>query len=68
MLKTESITLTLNDTPGAGGFTLEVNPPAVSTPMKLSCTAAGIELSHAAAKIKLTPASVSVNDGALEVI
>lgn len=66
--KTEAVTLILNDTPGAGGFTLEVNPPAVSTPMKLTCTAAGIELSHVAAKIKLTPASVSVNDGALEVI
>jgi hypothetical protein len=68
VLQTESITLKLDDTPGAGGFTLEVNPPAVSTPMKLTCTAAGIEISHAAAKIKLTPASVSVNDGALEVI
>jgi len=67
-LKTASLTLTLNDTSGAGGFTLEVNPPAVPTPMKITCDSAGIELSHAAAKIKLTPASVSLNDGALEVI
>jgi hypothetical protein len=66
--KTDSITLQMSDLPGAGGFTLEVNPPAVATPLKIVCDATGIELSNAAAKVKLTPASVSVNDGALEVI
>jgi hypothetical protein len=68
VLKTDSITLTLSDLPGGGGFTLEVNPPAVTTPLKIICDASGIELSNGAAKVKLTPASVSVNDGALEVI
>lgn len=68
VIKTSSITLTLSDLPGAGGFTLEVNPPAVSTPLKLVCNASGIELSNSAASVKLTPASVSVNNGALEVI
>ena len=68
MIKTGSITLTLSDLPGAGGFTLEVNPPAVSTPLKLVCDSSGIELSNSAASVKLTPASVSVNNGALEVI
>ena len=68
VFKTGSITLTLSDTPGAGGFTLEVNPPAVTTPLKLVCNASGIELSNSAASVKLTPASVSVNNGALEVI
>ena len=29
MLKTDGITLTLNDLPGAGGFTIEVGPPVV---------------------------------------
>jgi hypothetical protein len=68
VIKTGSITLTLSDLPGVGGFTLEVNPPAVATPLKLVFNAAGIELSNGAAKVKLTPASVSINDGALEVI
>ena len=68
VLKTDGITLTLSDLPGAGGLTIEVNPPVVATPLKLVFDATGIELSNGVAKIKLTPASVSVNDGALEVI
>ncbi len=68
VLKTENVMLKLDDTPGAGGFTLEVNPPAVATPLKIVCNAAGIEINNSAAKITLTPASVSINDGALEVI
>jgi hypothetical protein len=68
VLKTDAITLKLDDTPGAGGFTLEVNPPVVAMPVSLTCNMGGVELTHGAAKIKLTPASVSINDGALEVI
>jgi hypothetical protein len=40
----------------------------VATPLKLAFTSAGIEMSNGAASVKLTPASVSVNNGALEVI
>jgi len=68
VLKTGGVTLTLDATPGDGGLTIEVAQPAVSTPMRLSCTSTGIELSIGASKIKMTAASVSVNDGALEVI
>lgn len=68
VLKTDGITLTLSDLPGAGGFTLEVGPPAVPTPLKLVFNAGGIELQNGAASIKMTPASVNVNNGALEVI
>lgn len=68
VIKTDSITLTMSDLPGVGGFTLEVNPPAVATPLKLVFNAQGIELSNGAASVKLTPASVSINNGALEVI
>jgi len=68
VLKTDGITLTLNDTPGAGGITIEAGPPAVPMQLTLKMDASGIEVANAAAKIKLTPASVSVNDGALEVI
>jgi hypothetical protein len=68
VLKTDTITLTLSDLPGAGGVTLEVNPPAVATPLKLSFSSAGIEITNGGASVKLSPVSVSLNNGALEVI
>jgi len=68
VFKTDGITLTLSDLPGAGGFTLEVNPPVVATPLKLAFSSSGIEMTNGAASVKLTPASVSLNNGALEVI
>lgn len=68
VLKTDNIMLKLDDTPGAGGFTLEVNPPVAPMLVKIACTASGIEISHGAQKIMLSAASVSVNNGALEVI
>jgi len=68
VFKTDGVKLTLNDLPGAGGFTIEVGPPAVPTPLTLVFNAGGIEIKNGAASIKLTPASVSVNNGALEVI
>jgi hypothetical protein len=66
--KTDCITITLSDLPGDGGLTIEVAPPAVPAAMTLSITASGIELINGANKISLSTASVSVNDGALEVI
>lgn len=68
VLKTDGVTITLSDLPGAGGLTIEVNPPVVATPLKLVFNATGIEITNAAASVKLTPASVSINNGALEVI
>jgi hypothetical protein len=68
LFKTAGISLILSDVPGAGGFTVEVNPPAVPAPMKLVFNASGIEVTHGSASIKLTPVSVSLNNGALEVI
>jgi len=62
------VTLTVSDLPGAGGLTVEVAPPVVSTPLTLTFDVSGIELANGAASVKLTPASVSVNGGALEVI
>lgn len=67
-IKTDAITLELSDVPGAGGVTLEVGPPAVPTPLKLVLNSSGIELSNGSASVKLSPASVSLNGGALEVI
>jgi hypothetical protein len=68
VFKTSGVTLTVNELPGAGGVTLEVSPPVVATPLKIALSASGIELSNGAAKIAMSPASVKINDGALEVI
>lgn len=84
VFKTDGITMTLSDLPGAGGFTLEVSPPAVGLPLKMTFDStgvsieatpasvkiapSGIELSLGAASVKLTPVTVSINNGALEVM
>jgi hypothetical protein len=68
ILKTDGISLKLDDTPGVGGLTIEVGPPAVAVPVRLVCDVGGVEISHGAASVKLTPVSVSINDGALEVV
>ena len=68
VFKTDGVTITADDLPGGGGLTIEVASPAVPVAMKLSCTSSGIELSIGASKVVLSASSVSVNDGALEVI
>ena len=68
VLKTDGVTITLEDLPGGGGLTIEVGSPAVSVPMRVACTSDGIELSIGASKVLLSAASVSINDGALEVM
>jgi Type VI secretion system/phage-baseplate injector OB domain len=68
VLKTDAVKLELSDLPGGGGLTIEVSPPAVSTPLKLVFDSSGIEISNSGASVKLSPASVSVNNGALEVM
>lgn len=68
VLKTDSLCLTLSDMPGGGGFVLEVNPPAVAMPIKLTCDAKGVELTNGIAKITLTGPQISLNDGALDVV
>ncbi len=56
--------ITIDDTPGVGGITLKT-----STGQKISLSALGIEISNGmGASIKLQGPSVSVNDGALQVI
>ena len=57
-------TITLDDTPGVGGITLET-----ATGQKISLTPLGIEIDNGmGAKISLTGPQVSVNNGALDVI
>lgn len=64
VLKTDSATLTLDDTPGAGGVTIEL-----TSGMKIKMSLQGIELDNGmGALVKLSGPSVSVNNGALEVM
>jgi uncharacterized protein involved in type VI secretion and phage assembly len=64
MIKTESgHSITLDDTPGTGGITLET-----ATGQKIVLNALGIEISNGlGAGIKLFGPTASINDGALEV-
>ncbi len=65
MVRTEAgNTITLDDTPGVGGITLET-----ATGQKIVLNALGIEISNGmGATIKLTGPQVSVNNGALDVL
>ncbi len=65
VLKTANCTITLDDTPGIGGITIEASS-GVSA--KIALSAQGIEISCAKGKVKIGPINVSINDGALEVI
>jgi hypothetical protein len=68
ILKTDTITFTLNDFPGTGGVTLEVNPPAVAIAAKIQIASAGVTISFAGAKIELAADGVSINGDALKVL
>ncbi len=68
VLKTDSMTIELSDLPGAGGITVAVGSPAVAATISISATSSGVEISVGASKIMLSPVSVSINDGALEVM
>lgn len=64
MLKTDSCTLTLDDTPGAGGITIETE-----NGQKIKLSSTGIEIDNGlGATIKLSGPSVKINDSALEVM
>ena len=63
VLKTDVVTLTLDDSPGAGGLTMET-----TAGMKITLDTNGIEITNGkGATVKLSGSQVSVNDGALEV-
>ena len=68
VLKTDSMSIELSDLPGAGGITVSVSSPAVAMSISISATSSGVEVSVGASKITLSPVSVSINDGALEVM
>lgn len=63
VLKTDAVTVTLNDLPGVGGVTIET-----SLGMKVAISATGIEIDNGmGASIKLRGPQVSINGSALEV-
>jgi uncharacterized protein involved in type VI secretion and phage assembly len=63
MLKTDVGTITLNDSPGAGGITIET-----SAGMKIVIDTTGIEINNGKnGSIKCTGSKVSINGNALEV-
>jgi hypothetical protein len=68
VLKTDSITLELSDVPGAGGLTITVGSPAVATEITVKATTSGVEISMGKSKLSVGMTSVSINDGALEVM
>ncbi|HZA21320.1 MAG TPA: phage baseplate assembly protein V [Dehalococcoidia bacterium] len=54
ILKTESTNLVLDDTPAGGGVTLEVSPPAVTTPITMKFSSTGVEITCLTTKITMT--------------
>ena len=63
IIKTATATIKLDDLPGVGGITIET-----TSGLKIVMNVSGIEISNGPRNVKVTPASVSVNNGALEII
>ncbi len=61
-LKTDVGTLTLDDTPGAGGITIET-----VAGMQIKLTATGIEITNGQGSIQIQGLKVAINGSALEV-
>ena len=60
MLKTEGIKLSLDDTQDDGGVTLEVDSPAVSTPLSMVWDSNGILITDDETVITITPEQVEI--------
>ena len=66
VLKTDCLTLTIDDKPGSAGVTVQVDTAAGSLTIVLDSN--GITLTNGSSKVQLGTTSVSVNNGALDVI
>jgi uncharacterized protein involved in type VI secretion and phage assembly len=62
MLKTDVGTITLDDSPGSGGITIETTDG-----MKITMNSEGIKITNGEASVELSGIKVSINDDALEV-
>ncbi|GAA1857092.1 phage baseplate assembly protein V [Myceligenerans crystallogenes] len=67
MFRTDSVSVEVSDLPGAGGIRISVGSPAVTGGITIDATSSGVEIAMGKGKIALSPVSVSINDGALEV-
>ncbi|WP_273652319.1 phage baseplate assembly protein V [Cellulomonas fimi] len=67
ILKTDALSLELNDLPGAGGLKISVGSPAVASTITVEATSSGFEVALGSNKVTVSMSSVSLNDGALEV-
>ncbi len=84
VIKTKSISLTMEEQGASPGLTIRVEPPVVQAPLTLKFSAQGISIDNAPAKvavtntgieislgaqsIKVAPAGININNGALEII
>jgi len=62
MLKTEGITLEMNDQPQAGGFTLLVDEPGVSSPLKMVFDSSGILIENDPVKVTITSSDIEMSN------
>lgn len=67
VFKTDAITLRLDDSRSEGGFTLQVESPAIPGTLTISCDSDGIALKNGNASVTLDPTTVHLNGDALEV-
>lgn len=63
VIKTNFATITIDDSPGKGEMTI-----VATTGLRFVMDTLGIELNNGSASVKVTPASVSINNGASEII
>ncbi len=63
VLKTEKITMTLNDKPNEGEFILEVG----QTPLKMSLNSGGIEISNSNSNVKIEGSKITIKSGNIEI-
>ena len=63
MLKTEGVSITINDMQSAGGLTMLIESPAVQNPIKLVCDTQGVTLTIGDAKLTMTTENIVTNFG-----
>ena len=61
VIRTDSCQLLLDDTPGAGGFSLSVTEPAVPMPITLKASGEGVSIRLGEIGISVTPSGVVVS-------
>ena len=60
MIRTACAKLVFNDLPGEGGFTLSVMDPAVTVPITISASSAGLSITLADVSVNMTEAGVTI--------